>query len=233
MPRCGFTYSLVAESSAWFLLLWPLLISAPSVGSVADCFLFALRNGVQFSRAEFSNSIPVMFFSHPVTESLPSLCPCQVSAVKYLTLDPIWLERCRSEAGQPRQRNLRHKGWETQCICAAVSWGDLQQGVSFPRALLAHSQIIGGHLENLQNTDNWGKMLDNGSFILFFFFISCLVLFAVNLCSEVFWWPDKNSFKKSQGKCFSSGEFFMTFTRLLWQPCWSQRFHWLGRHYLH
>lgn len=187
MPRCGFTYSLVAESSAWFLLLWPLLISAPSVGSVADCFLFALRNGVQFSRAEFSNSIPVMFFSHPVTESLPSLCPCQVSAVKYLTLDPIWLERCRSEAGQPRQRNLRHKGWETQCICAAVSWGDLQQGVSFPRALLAHSQIIGGHLENLQNTDNWGKMLDNGSFILFFFsspVLSYLLLICVVRCFD-------------------------------------------------
>lgn len=99
-------------------------------------------NGVQFCRVEFSNSIHVMFFFPiPWLSRFPPSCPCQVSAVKCLTLEPIWLERCRSEAGQPRQRNLRHKRWETQCICAGMSWGDLQQGVSFPRAFLARSQI--------------------------------------------------------------------------------------------
>lgn len=203
------------------------------MGSVADYFLFALRNGVQFWRVEFSNSIPVMFFFpfHDWVSSLPT-CPCQVSAVKYLTLEPIWLERCRS---QPRQRNLGNKRWETQCICAGMSWGDLQQGVSFPRAFLARSQIIGGHLENLQNTDNWGKMLDNGSF---FFIISPPALSYLLFICVVSCFDDQAEIplKIPRGKCFSSGwagEFFMAFTRLLSQPCWSQKFHWLGRNYLH
>lgn len=179
MTPCGFTYSLVAGSSTWFLLLWPLLISAPSVGSVADYFLFALRNGVQFLELiSVIQSLWFFFFPFPPFRdwviSLPT-CPCQVSVVKNLTLEPVRSERCRSEAGQPRQRNLGHKRWETQWICAGMSWGDLHQGVSFPRAFLAHSQIIGGHLENLQNTDSWGKMLDNGSFFFFSFSTSCLI----------------------------------------------------------
>lgn len=52
---------------------------------------------------------------------------------------------------------------------------------------LAHSQIIGDHLENLQNTDNWGKMLDNGSLILFFFsppVLSYLLLICVVSCFD-------------------------------------------------
>lgn len=131
-------------------------------------------------RVDFSNSIPVIFVFFPFPPfrdwviSLPT-CPCQVSVVKNLTLEPVRSERCRSEAGQPRQRNLGHKRWDTQWICAGMSWGDLHQGVSFPRAFLAHSQIIGGHLENLQNTDSWGKMLDNGSFFFFSFSTSCLI----------------------------------------------------------
>lgn len=176
MTQCGFTYSLVAGSSAWSLLLWPLLISAPSVGSVADYFLFALRE-MGCSSVELNSVIQSMwcFFPIPWLSRFPPSCPCQVSAVKYFTLEPIWLERCRSEAGQPRQRNLRPKRWETQCICAGMSWGDLQQDVSFPRAFLERSQIIGGHLENLQNTDSWGKMLDNGFWLVFFHLLSCLI----------------------------------------------------------
>lgn len=56
--------------------------------------------------------------------------------------------------------------------------------MAFPKTFLAHSQIIGGHLENLQNPESWGKMLDNG----FFFFtppvLSYLLLICVVSCFD-------------------------------------------------
>lgn len=131
-----FAYALVAGSSAWFLLLWPLLISAPSVALVADYYLFASQeNGLHYRRVESSNSIHLLFLLTSVLNHLSPLCiPARlVHAVQYCMIGNNLMKKMLKWSRLARgvflgERNIRHKGWENQCISARMSSGYLQQG---------------------------------------------------------------------------------------------------------